>query len=78
LLAILRDLARTGTTLLLVTHQIEAILPEISRCVLLCEGRVVGDGPVEALLQDAPLSELFSTPLRVCEANGYRQVLPAG
>jgi iron complex transport system ATP-binding protein len=78
LLAILRDLARAGTTLLLVTHQIEAILPEISRCVLLREGRLVGDGPVEALLQDAPLSALFATPLRVCEANGYRQVLPAG
>ena len=77
LLAILRDLARTGTTLLLVTHQIEAILPEISRCVLLCEGKVVGDGPSDALLQDAPLSALFATPLRVCEANGYRQVLPA-
>ncbi|KEF41922.1 MAG: molybdenum ABC transporter ATP-binding protein [Cyanobium sp. CACIAM 14] len=78
LLAILRNLARAGTTLLLVTHQIEAILPEISRCVLLRHGRVVGDGPTDALLQDGPLSALFDTPLRVCEANGYRQVLPAG
>nr|WP_216904947.1 ATP-binding cassette domain-containing protein [Synechococcus sp. CCY 9618] len=77
LLAILRDLARTGTTLLLVTHQIEAILPEIGRCVLLRQGRVVGDGPTDQLLQDAPLSALFATPLQVCEANGYRQVLPA-
>jgi iron complex transport system ATP-binding protein len=77
LLAILRELARAGTTLLLVTHQIEAILPEISRCVLLREGRVVGDGSTDALLQDAPLSALFATPLRVCAANGYRQVLPA-
>ncbi len=78
LLAILRELAHAGTTLLLVTHQIEAILPEISRCVLLREGKVVGDGPAAQLLQDAPLSALFATPLRVCEANGYRQVLPAG
>ncbi|MGB5133994.1 MAG: ATP-binding cassette domain-containing protein [Prochlorococcaceae cyanobacterium] len=77
LLAILRDLARAGTTLLLVTHQIEAIIPEIRRAVLLRAGRVVGDGPVEELLRDGPLSELFATPLRVCSANGYRQVLPA-
>ncbi|MEX1317686.1 MAG: ATP-binding cassette domain-containing protein, partial [Synechococcaceae cyanobacterium] len=56
LLAILRDLARAGTTLLLVTHQIEAIIPEIRRAVLLRAGRVVGDGPVEELLRDAPLS----------------------
>jgi iron complex transport system ATP-binding protein len=79
LLAILRDLARAGTTLLLVTHQIEAILPEISRAVLLRQGAVVGDGPAGELLRDAPLSDLFATPLEVVlAANGYRQVLPAG
>lgn len=77
LLAILRDLARSGTTLLLVTHQIEAIVPEIQRAVLLKQGSVVGDGPVDELLQDGPLTELFGTPLRVLCANGYRQVLPA-
>ena len=77
LLEILRDLARSGTTLLLVTHQIEAILPEIQRAVLLRKGRVVGDGPVDDLLQDGPLSALFDTHLRVCHANGYRQVVPA-
>lgn len=77
LLGLLRELARAGTTLLLVTHQIEAIIPEIRRAVLLQAGRVVGDGPVEELLRDAPLSALFDTPLRVCSANGYRQVLPA-
>jgi iron complex transport system ATP-binding protein len=78
LLALLRGLTRSGTTLLLATHRIEAILPEISRCVLLRAGRVVGDGSTTDLLQDAPLSALFETPLRVCSANGYRQVLPAG
>ncbi|WP_255010122.1 ABC transporter ATP-binding protein [Cyanobium sp. ATX 6F1] len=78
LLEILRDLARSGTTLLLVTHQIEAIIPEISRCVLLRRGAVVGDGPAGALLQDGPLSTLFDTPLQVVSAGGYRQVLPAG
>jgi iron complex transport system ATP-binding protein len=78
LLQILRELARAGTTLLLVTHQIEAILPEISRAVLLRQGSVVGDGPVSELLRDGPLSALFDTPLQVLSANGYRQVLPAG
>jgi iron complex transport system ATP-binding protein len=77
ILEVLRDLARSGTTLLLVTHQIVAILPEIQRAVLLRDGRVVGDGPVDEQLQDAPLSTLFDTPLRVCHANGYRQVVPA-
>lgn len=76
LLAQLRRLATAGTTLLLVTHQVEAILPEIRRCILLRDGQVLADGPSEQLLCDAPLSDLFGTPLRVCQANGYRQVLP--
>jgi iron complex transport system ATP-binding protein len=80
LLADLRQLAAAaGTTLLLVTHQIEAIVPEIQRCVLLKQGQVVGDGLCDDLLRDAPLSALFDTPLQVVAgAGGYRQVLPAG
>jgi iron complex transport system ATP-binding protein len=73
----LRSLAQAGTTLLLVTHQFEAIIPEISRCVFLSQGRVVGDGPVAELIQNAPLSTLFDTPLQVGTAGGYRQIFPA-
>jgi iron complex transport system ATP-binding protein len=76
LLEILRQLAQAGTTLLLVTHQIEAIIPEIQRCVLLRQGAIVGQGSTDDLLQDGPLSALFDTPLRVMEAQGYRQVVP--
>lgn len=78
LLAILSRLARAGTSLLLVTHQIESIIPEISRCVLLRQGKVVGDGASADLLRAGPLSELFDTPLQVWSASGYHQVLPAG
>ena len=76
LLETLRRLAQAGTTLLLVTHQIEALIPEVSRCVLLQSGAVVADGSTSELLCDAPLSRLFETPLRVIEAGGWRQVLP--
>ena len=76
LLAALRRLAAGGTTLLLVTHQIEAVIPEIERVLLLREGRLVGDGPAADLLQAAPLSALFETPLRLVEQGGWRQVLP--
>jgi iron complex transport system ATP-binding protein len=60
-----------------VTHQIEAIIPEIQRCVLLRQGQIVGQGSCQELLQDGPLSALFATPLKVIEAQGHRQVLPA-
>ncbi|MEB3265689.1 MAG: ATP-binding cassette domain-containing protein [Cyanobacteriota bacterium] len=77
LLGVLRRLAAGGTTLLLVTHQIEAIVPEVNRCLLLRDGQLVADGPAANLLADGPLSDLFGTPLRVVEAGGWRQVLPA-
>jgi iron complex transport system ATP-binding protein len=75
----LRHLARSGTTIVMVTHQIEAIIPEIKRCLLLKHGRIVADGSSADLLLDAPLSALFETPLQVVtSASGYRQVVPAG
>ncbi len=37
----------------------------------------MGDGALDEMPQDTPLSALFDTPLRVVHANGFRQVLPA-
>lgn len=77
LLQHLGELARGGTTLLLVSHRIEEIIPEIQRVVLLKDGTVVGDGPTADLLRDGPLSALYGLPLRVVSSGGFRQVLPA-
>ena len=77
LLGILRQLAGSGTTLLLVTHQLEAVIPEVSRAVLLKGGRLEADGSVEELLRSEPLSRLFETPLQVVQQGGWRQLLPA-
>ncbi|KTF34929.1 ABC transporter ATP-binding protein [Xanthomonas vesicatoria] len=65
LLDTLRDLARQGITLVLVTHHIEEIVPEIGRVILLRAGKVVADGPRDALLTDASLSATFDGPVRV-------------
>ena len=40
----LRDVARSGVTLVLVTHHIEEILPEIDHLVMLRDGQVLADG----------------------------------
>ncbi len=61
----MRDLARQGITLVLVTHHIEEIVPEIERVVLLRGGRIFADGPRQALLRDEPLSAVFDGPVRV-------------
>jgi iron complex transport system ATP-binding protein len=62
---ILRRLASEGTGLVLVTHHLGDILPEIERIILMRDGRIVGDGPREELLTAPKLSELFNTNVRI-------------
>jgi iron complex transport system ATP-binding protein len=62
---ILRRLASEGTGLVLVTHHLGDILPEIERIILMRDGRIVGDGPREELLTAPRLSELFKTNVRI-------------
>ncbi len=61
----LRKLAREGTGLVLVTHHLSDILPEIERVILMRAGRIRADGPREELLTEPRLSELFHAPVRI-------------
>jgi iron complex transport system ATP-binding protein len=67
----LRRLAVGGTGILLITHNIADILPEMDRVILMREGRIVADGPKAQLLRAEVLSELFGTPVRVEERDGF-------
>lgn len=64
-LEILRGLARNGTTIVMVTHHIEEILPEIDHVVLMREGRRIGAGPKSEMLTSVRLSETFGAPITV-------------
>ena len=77
LLQMLRELCRSGTTLVQVTHRIDTIVPEMQRVLFIDGGRIVGDGTPPTMLTAERLSALFDTNLTVVEADGYRQVLPA-
>ncbi len=70
LIATMRELARQGITLVLVTHHIEEIIPEIERVVMLRGGKILADGTRAELLRDGPLSELFGGPIRVVDQAG--------
>lgn len=72
----LRELAKHGTTLLLVTHHVQEILPEIDRVVMLKHGRVYADGKKSDQLKSQRLSELYETPLSIVEHNGFYQLFP--
>jgi iron complex transport system ATP-binding protein len=67
----LRKLAQHGTGLVLVTHHLDDIVPEIDRVVLLKDGAVYADGPKSEMLRAAPLSAIFHTPVHVMERVGF-------
>jgi iron complex transport system ATP-binding protein len=67
----LRKIVRSGTNIILVTHNLHDIVPEISRVVFMKDGRFCGDGPKEEMLTDTKIGELFHVPLHVREEGGY-------
>jgi iron complex transport system ATP-binding protein len=71
-----RAVARRGTTVILVTHHLEEIIPEIERVVLLRAGRIAGDGTKTEMLASARLSALFDLPVAVDHADGYHYARP--
>jgi iron complex transport system ATP-binding protein len=73
-----RDVARQGTTILLVTHYVEEIIPEIDRVVLLERGRIACDGSKREVLTGPRLSQIFAGPLVVHESAGYFHVRVEG
>ena len=66
-----RQIARDGTTLILVTHHVEEIVPEIERIILLRDGRIAAEGPKHAVLTADHLSELFGVPIALHQKDGY-------
>ena len=74
LLDALSQLARQGITLILVTHHIEEVIPEIERVLLMRGGHIVADGPRAQVLQDGPLSAAFEAPLHLYQHAGRLQV----
>lgn len=69
--SILQKIAGAGTSLIVVTHHLPDILPEIRRVICLRGGRVVRDGDKERVLTAETLEDLFGVPLEVVRQDGY-------
>jgi iron complex transport system ATP-binding protein len=67
----MRQLAQSGLGILLVTHHVSEIIPEIERVILLREGRILADGPTSSVLTEEHLSELFGVAVRLGRSDGY-------
>ena len=72
---IFRKLARGGISLIMVTHHLPDIIPEMARVVLIRNGRIHGDGPKAQILSAPTLSTLFGLPVEVLERAGYYHVV---
>lgn len=65
----MRSVARSGRTLVLVTHDPSDMIPEIERVILMKDGGVFRDGTV-AELNEENLTELYGVPVRLAELDG--------
>ena len=63
-------LARSGIGIVLVTHDLADIVPEIERVVLMGKGRVVASGGKEEILQTERLSALFGMKVEIARRDG--------
>jgi iron complex transport system ATP-binding protein len=73
-LKIMRRIIRAGTDLVLVTHHLHDVVPEIRRAVLLKDGKVFADGRKKDVLTSENLSKVFGIRLRVTERGGWYSV----
>jgi iron complex transport system ATP-binding protein len=68
---LLRRLAQQGTGILLITHHVSDIIPEIDRILMMKDGRIVADGPKSELLTASRLSSLFKTDVELTQRDGF-------
>jgi iron complex transport system ATP-binding protein len=68
---ILRKLSQSGVGIVMVTHHLSDLIPEVERVILMQRGRIVADGPTREVLTAERLSGLFGLPLKLAEQDGY-------
>ncbi|MFB3077525.1 MAG: ABC transporter ATP-binding protein, partial [Lysobacterales bacterium] len=72
----IRQLANSGKNIVLVTHLLNEIPPEIDRVILLREGKIVADGAKEDVLTDKNLRLTYGVDLRLAKVDDYYLAYP--
>ena len=72
----IHDLSTAGRNIVLVTHHLGDIPPEVTRVIVLQEGRIAADGPKREVLDGALLSEVYAANIRIREIDGYFLAYP--
>ena len=77
LMKVVRTLMRNGTGVMLVTHDVREIPPEIDRVVLMKKGRILADGRKRQILTAEQLGACYGEEVRVSWKDGFCAVRPA-
>ncbi len=75
-LARIRRQIANGKNIVLVTHLLNEIPPDIHRLILLREGQIVADGPKEKVLTEDNLEKTYDTRVRIAKVDGYYLAYP--
>jgi iron complex transport system ATP-binding protein len=67
----IRKLARAGIAIILVTHHLSDIIPEIDRVILMRDGEIADDGAKDEVLTAAALHKLFGVKVELARRDGY-------
>ena len=69
-------LSNDGHNIIIVTHHLNEIPPEVDRVILLRNGWVAADGPKDEVLTDDLLSDVYETRVRVAKIDGHYLAYP--
>ncbi len=67
----MRTVAQGRKMVILVTHSLPDIIPEITRVICMKDGNIVASGKKEDVLTDRQMSDLFDIPVRIHHDGGY-------
>jgi len=68
---ILSKIACSGISIILVTHHLSDIIPEIDRVIMIKRGKIYRDGSKEKILTKANVSKLFEASVEIKRKDGY-------
>ncbi len=71
MLQFMRNFCQQGGSMLIATHHIDEIIPEVDRVILLQQGQILADGPKQTVLTSTNLSQLYGTPLEISQRNDW-------
>jgi iron complex transport system ATP-binding protein len=68
---VMRRISKSGTGIIIATHTLQDIIPEMKRIVMIKQGKIFKDGAKADVLTGKVLSQLFQIPIDLKEKDGY-------